>query len=427
MSIPWILKYEPKNTDEFIGNSSIVEHVKGWAEAWLKGKKQKPIMLTGPIGVGKTALAVALAREYCFELLEINASDDRDAKRINRTIGLASVSRTLSGRMRLILIDEVDGLYAQDRGASSAIIKILKEAECPVILTAVDEYNQKIAQIKKHCEVLKMKKIHYATIAKRLAFIIEKEGIKAPREILIEIARQSNGDVRAAINDLQLLATDKKEIKEEDLELLSERNKEQSIFNSIIHLLKTNDYTKAREEVKKLSEPPDFILKWVEENIPREYKDPEDLARAMEVISRADLMLGRVSNNQSYVFWKYALDLIASVSISKRKKYSGFVKYSFPSLIKYLSKSKTERTMRKQIAAKIGRVCHVSTSTAVSDYLPLIMEWMKTKPEEPTAVFEFDEEELKFFRVKNPAKVIEKAAKLRKAERKTVKGISSYF
>jgi hypothetical protein len=92
--------------------------------------------------------------------------------------------------------------------------------------------------------------------------------------------------------------------------------------------------------------------------------------------------------------------------------------------------------MRKQIALKIAKKVHVSTSTAIVDYLPMFEELMKNQAAELALQFEFDEDELEFFNVLAPKKVIEQGHEIKAkaiAEEKSVmkdekqKGLDSFF
>ena len=128
----WSEKYKPQKLDDIVGHSQAAQRLTEWAKAWKSGKPQKAIILSGATGGGKTAIVHALANEFDFELLEMNASDVRNTKAIERVAGLASVSKTFSGRTRLILFDEIDGLSGnEDRGGASAVAKIVKEPACP--------------------------------------------------------------------------------------------------------------------------------------------------------------------------------------------------------------------------------------------------------------------------------------------------------
>ncbi len=414
MSKLWTEKYKPLFYEEFIGNSVAVEQVRKWAEAWLSGKKQKPLLLYGATGVGKTAIVNVLANEYGFELLELNASDDRDAKKIERIAGLASVSRTFSGKMRLILFDEIDGLYKVDRGGAGAVVKILKENPCPIILTANDLWTQKLSSIRSYCEKVAFKKVNYVTVAKLLQRIAKKEGFSLDYELAKKIALNA-GDVRSAINDLQLLSA-VPDFSEKDLELIGSRDREASVYEAVQTILKTSSFDEARKSIVDVNEQPDFILKWVEENVPVEYKDKEDLFNAFEMISRADIFLGRVYNRMDYSLWRYASVLMsAGVALSKKKTYHGWVKYSYPSLIKKLSSTKSSRAFFKSFGLKVGKQVHLSSGRAVEYYLPVFKELMKNhdKAVRLTAQFSFDENELKFLGVKSPKKVLKEAEGLK--------------
>ena len=140
MSQLWTDKFAPQNFADFVGNVEIVEETRKWASVWNEGKKGKPLLFFGPTGTGKTQLAFLIAKEFDWELFELNASDFRSKDVIDRVVGIASQGASLYGKKRLILLDEVDGLQARDRGGAAAIAKIIKESSNPVILTANDIY-----------------------------------------------------------------------------------------------------------------------------------------------------------------------------------------------------------------------------------------------------------------------------------------------
>jgi len=71
-------------------------------------------------------------------------------------------------------------------------------------------------------------------------------------EIAVEIARNCSGDVRSAINDLQLLTQGVGKVSKKDLEILGERDREGNIFNAIRTILKTKDFHKSRDSLKNL-------------------------------------------------------------------------------------------------------------------------------------------------------------------------------
>ncbi|GAI92250.1 unnamed protein product, partial [marine sediment metagenome] len=152
-------KYFPKDFHEFIGNPEVVGRVNQWAQLWQQGKKQKPLLLYGSTGTGKTCLALLVAKQFNWQVFELNASDFRTKDSIERLAGAAAQGASFSNSFRLVLLDEVDGLQAVDRGGAGAIVKILKEAQNPVILTANNIYgDQKLAPIRQACDLVQFRR-----------------------------------------------------------------------------------------------------------------------------------------------------------------------------------------------------------------------------------------------------------------------------
>lgn len=396
----WSDKYAPKKLEDIIAHHELCKTISAWASAWSKGQKQKPLLLAGAVGSGKTSIATTVANEFDFELLEMNASDVRNEKNVERIAGLASVSRTFSGKMRLILLDEIDGLFGrEDSGGAGAVSRMLDAAGCPVILTANDLWDKKLASIKQRCDTLSLRTITYLSINALLKKIAKHENIEASPDALESIAKRCKGDVRAAITDFQQVAQGKSKITADDLVFLAERDKRENIFDAVRTVFKTLDFQTSRSAVSNIDEDPDFFMKWIDENIPKEYKEPNDVYEAYERLSRADIFLGRIHANQHYGFTKYAYDLMsAGVSLSKSKKYDGFTRYAFPSMLRMLSSSKAERGILGGIGAKIGKTCHTSISTAVRDYVPLLRQYAQNNDKCFAKEFNLTEEEIEYLK-----------------------------
>ncbi|MFH1235243.1 MAG: replication factor C large subunit [Candidatus Diapherotrites archaeon] len=335
----WTGTFLPKDWNEFVGNSEIVERAQLWAKAWNAGKKQKPLLLYGGPGNGKTTLAILLAKTAGWSVFELNASDFRNKDSIERMAGAASQGASFSGKPRLVLLDEVDGLQAADRGGAGAISQILKESQNPVILTANNIYeDQKLAPIRAQCELLQLKKINYLSIAKRLREICTAEGIQFEHDAIELLAKNSSGDFRSALLDLQTLSL-KGSVSMKDVESMGGREREENIFATVRTLFKAKTIEESRKARFKSEVDSELLARWVEENIPTEF-DYSDTARAFDFFSRGDIFEGRIFKRQDYGMRRYSMDLMtACAPLSREKEYHGWTQYQFPQLLRKLSAS----------------------------------------------------------------------------------------
>ncbi len=368
----WADKYAPSRLDEVLGNPSAVKQVKEWAEAWKRGERQPPLLITGPTGSGKTSIALACAKEYGFQLLEMNTGEQRTGKTVERTAGQASMTLSLFGKMRLILFDEVDLMTSGDRGGLSAVAKILKQNTSPIILTAENAFDPRLREIRRLCKVIKLRRVSTRTIEKLLKDIAEAEDISVEDEVIRRIAEYSEGDVRSAINDLEMLARGKKRVTVEDLSVLSYRDREKGIFDVLKIVLESRSFSMARKALMESGEDPGFLLAWLEENLPRTHQHPEDLAGGFERLSRADVYLGRVMKRQDYGNIRYALDEMALVSEEKKHHRKKFMPFDFPQSLRIRSGIKREGYLLRSIFRKVGRKCHLSSKKAAESYFVLL-------------------------------------------------------
>src|SRR3989338_2972739 len=144
MSQPWTQKHSPKTMREVIGQPGCQE----LQRAVNAGKKA--ILVHGPSGTGKTASIHALAKALDYEIIEVNASDRRTADTLGATVGAAAVQGSIFGNAKLILVDEIDGISGQqDRGGIPELVRILEKTKYPIIMTALDPYDQKLSPVRK--------------------------------------------------------------------------------------------------------------------------------------------------------------------------------------------------------------------------------------------------------------------------------------
>lgn len=404
----WAEKYRPLRIAEVVGNSTAIEELKRWSLDWERGKRQEPLLVWGPPGCGKGAVVFALAETMGWEVVEMNASDLRNKASVQKLIGSAGVSAGLFGKKKLIFIDDVDALAGNsDRGGGGAILEVVNGAENPMILTALDFWDQSLRTIRASCKGVGMKRVTASSIATLLGRILKEEKVACEPSIALKLAEMSNGDIRSAINDLQSVAEGRKKLEEADLSVLTSRDRERSVFEAIRLLLKSTTYDEAvRIAYGGIDVDPEMFFKWIEENVPAEYEDKNDLARAFNSLSRADIFTGRIMARQHWGFMRYSTVLAtAGVALAKDAPYKRFVKYSFPKIIQKMGASKIKRARLKAIGLKIGAKCHASSHEGAVVFLPLIRHLMEKKEmvQEISHYFSFDEKDVAFLLEKSEA------------------------
>ncbi|MGD8505532.1 MAG: replication factor C large subunit [Candidatus Bathyarchaeota archaeon] len=372
----WTLKHKPRTLGEVVGNREAIAELSGWLKSWEQGMpKKRAALLYGPPGIGKTVTVEALANDWKLELVEKNASDYRTEEAVQKFAGLASQYGTLFGKKRLVLFDELDGLTGrEDRGGVGAIIRVVKDARCPIILIANNAYNPRLSSLRFYCNLIKFKRPYVRQVTKRLKQICQREGIEPEEEALSFIAQRAQGDVRSAINDLQALAQGKEKLTYEDVSWLAHRNRKDAIFNILRLIFYSRSCDAAKSAVDLADVDLNMLFEWIYENMPYHLRDSEDLAKAMESLAIADIYRSRIRKTRNWKLIPYVIDFMtAGVAVAREKtKPAGFVPLRFPERIKLLSRTKKERQMQSKIGGKVKRRCHISSVKAKIEFLPYL-------------------------------------------------------
>lgn len=368
--MPFVQKYVPKSIKEILSQEDAINAFLKWISKWKP--EDKALLFHGPPGVGKTALIHAWTNEKNLEFIELNASDWRSASQIQEVLGQSMKQMPLFKKSKIFLIDEVDGIAGrEDLGGVGAIIKIIKESRFPVVLIANKPYDPRLRTLRQYCQLLEFKKISVFDIQKKLNEICAQEKIKIEKEVLRALAKRSQGDLRSAMHDLETLVQGRKEIKLENLEVLGFREKEENIFETIRSIFKTTNALAAKLAINNSDKDPDEIFWWIENNVANEFEDPEEIARAFDALSKADIFKKRISSNQNWSLKAYMIDLMtAGVATSKKDIYRKFTRYQYPSNIMLLGRTKEVRGELKESLAKMTKVLHCSSKKIKSEFLP---------------------------------------------------------
>jgi len=378
MTQPWTEQYRPRDLREVYGQDDAVAKLRSFV-AYFERQRKKAALLYGPSGSGKTALAYAFALELGYEIVDLNASDFRNKEQVNRIIGQAIKQQSLFARGKLILIDEIDGLSGtKDRGGVAALLKLIGTTKFPVILTANDIWQQKLSKIRTKVELIQLNRLNYIDITEILQRICLKAMLEIDEKMLKEIAVKASGDARAAINDLQVIATQaaaqraktkiRVEISKEDIAVLGKRKKDVSISDALRVILKGKDAAlDAIDAFENVDLNIDDCFLWLDENLPLEYKQ-ESLAKAYEALSKADIFRGRIRRWQHWRFLTYVNALMtAGVALAKEHANSEFVSYKRPSRILQMWIAKQKNLIKTAIASKLAKTTHCSRKKALAE------------------------------------------------------------
>lgn len=356
--LPWTEKYRPKRLSEIVNQKQALIKIENWIKQWSHGMpKKKALLLAGPPGSGKTSTVYALANEYKFEVIELNASDERTFEKIRRYLDAAYTLDVFGRRRKLIFLDEVDNM---EPSGAYEIAKLIGKARNPIIMSA-NKYWKVPMDIRNKVEIVEYKRLTQRDIESALWRIVKAEGLFAPKEIIKEIAKRANGDLRAAINDLQSAVVSIEDAKQ----ILVYRDSERSIFQALGMIFGSDNVKRAKMALMNVDNTPDEVLLWIEENIPYMYSTPEEIAKAYDAISRADIYLGRATTTGNYGLWKYAIDMMTGgVAVAGTKK-RGFLKFYPPKTLRMLKDTKEERGIRDSIIRKIIKQMHMSKLEAI--------------------------------------------------------------
>lgn len=396
--LPLTEKHKPK-FDEIACSQEAKSSFKAFIVEFSKQKK-KAVLLYGPSGCGKTSATYALAMQLGYEVIELNASDFRNKQEIHEIIGKASQQQSLFSKGKIILIDELEGISGnKDRGGIPEVVRLIELTSWPIVLIANDAWQTKLRPLRSKAILIEFKKTDKTVVAKALAKIAAKEKVSASLEILEAIAVINNCDVRASINDLQLLSALKKPITKLDVASLHVREKDESIFKALQTVLKSKADRNVFDNVQNMDQD-DFFL-WLDENIPREYKGQE-LVKAYDALSKADVFRGRIRRWQYWRFLVYIMDLLTyGVSNAKKQVHEGFTSYKPPSRILKIWLAKQKQLEKLSISEKLAKATHSSKKVAKQEinYLKLAFN-SKQKIQEIAQELKLEEKEIEWLKAR---------------------------
>lgn len=244
----WTEKYRPKDFSEVKGQKEIVKRVK----AFVEQKNMPHLLFAGPAGVGKTTLALVVAKklfkdEWHQNFLELNASDERGIDIIRHKVKDFARTRAIGTvPFKIIYLDEADALT---REAQQALRRTMENYTQTTRFIISCNYSSKIIDpIQSRCAVFRFKLLEKKEIYAIIEKIADEEKLKIDEKAKEALYLVSEGDCRRTENILQSSAAISKHITEDLIYSMASVAKPKEI-REVLELALNNKFIDARKKL----------------------------------------------------------------------------------------------------------------------------------------------------------------------------------
>jgi len=198
----WTEKYRPGRLEDVINQAHVVDKLK----VWVREKSMPHMLFAGRAGVGKTTVALCIAKELYGEnwrlnFQETNASDERGINVVRGRIKEFARIKPIDAGFKIVFLDESDALTSE---AQQALRRTMEKfsSVCRFILSC--NYSSRIIEpIQSRTAVFRFKSLSEEHVIEYLNRVVSGEGLSAPKDSVKTIAEIAEGDLRRATNILQ--------------------------------------------------------------------------------------------------------------------------------------------------------------------------------------------------------------------------------
>lgn len=412
----WTERHRPTSESHLEGNETQRQKIRKWLDDWKNGvPKNKAILLVGPPGVGKTTVARAIAQDMGWSVIELNASDARNAASIRKAATKGATHRSLffnpeeNDKKTLILIDEVDHLSGGlrsvsesrindaikvnldsndsvqlkgDTGGKAELLKLLAETKQPVILacnevmglwgkssnwrSTRDRFQRLVTTI----NFDRASKDALRNIARR---VLKSENVEYDTPAVEALVTNNPGDLRALVRDLQVICASAKNSIDESIvqEYVesSERDVSVEVFPGLAKLYKSKKSEDAIKLGISIDKSPSELLNWIHWNNPSIFTNKKAIDRGNKALCQSSKMLMAMYENTAHRSWYWSSQISGlAASVVNQQDLPDKL---FPSYPNFLRRGTSQG--RSTIINRLTEITGASKSSVREELLPLLI------------------------------------------------------
>jgi len=250
-AVVWTERYRPRTLSDVIDQKHAVERIR----AFVAAKNVPHMLFAGPAGVGKTTVALAIARDLYGKdmhgnVLELNASNERGIDIIRNKVKDFARTRTVSGiGYRLIILDEADALTGE---AQQALRRTMETYAAVSRFILICNWSSKIIEpIQSRCAVFRFRSLGRDDQLKFLERIEKAEKLSMDSAAKDAIIYLAEGDLRKVANLAQSAASAKRKITEDIVYDIASRAKPVDV-KVMMELALAGNFAAARKKLQDM-------------------------------------------------------------------------------------------------------------------------------------------------------------------------------
>jgi replication factor C small subunit len=247
----WVEKYRPLKLADIVGQEEVTSRL----QAYVKSGNMPHLLFAGPAGTGKTTSAIALARELFGEdwrqnFQELNASDERGIDVVRGKIKEFARTAPLGGSsFKIIFLDEADALTDD---AQSALRRTMERFAATARFVLSCNYSSRLIEpIQSRCAVFRFRPLKPEDITKMVRKIAKEEKLEVSKDGLEALLYVASGDLRRAVNTLQVAGSLGREVTEETIYKVTATARPEEV-KAMLETALNGDFLKARDALDQM-------------------------------------------------------------------------------------------------------------------------------------------------------------------------------